>query len=321
LRVLLAASQVSILIEDEMGTTPISLGFIGLGNMGNPMCKRLLAGGFDLTIWNRTAAKMEPLIAAGAKVAVSPADLMSKADMVGLCLRDTDSVRAVAFGPDGLVNGARGTPGKLVLDFTSMDPEATAVLAEQVRAEAGIGWIDAPISGGVPAAEKGTLIIFAGGKAEEIARAKIFLEAISRRVTHMGPSGAGQSTKLCNQLIVGVNFLAIAEAFALARRSGIDVGRLTQALEGGFADSSPLQLFGMRMANHIFEPKRGGIDVMLKDLDTVQKIAQKVGAGTPLSSLAAALYRSLGTRPDGDLTEDISALIKLYEPSLSALDS
>ena len=186
-------------------------------------------------------------------------------------------------------------------------------LSEQLFAEAGIGWIDAPVSGGVPAAEQGTLIIFAGGKAEEIARAQPFLEIISRRVTHMGPSGAGQYTKVCNQLIVGVNFLAIAETFALARRTGIDVARLTQALEGGFADSAPLQLFGMRMANHIFEPKRGGIDVMLKDLDTVQKIAQKVGAGTPLSSLAAALYRSLGTRPGGDLTEDISALIKLYE--------
>lgn len=296
-----------------MTTTPIHLGFIGLGNMGNPMTRRLLAAGFDVTIWNRTAAKMEPLIAAGAKAAVNPADVMSKADMVGLCLRDTDSVKAVALGTDGLVSGARGTPGKLVLDFTSMDPDATAMLSEQVRAEAGLGWIDAPISGGVPAAEQGTLIVFAGGVAEEIARAQAFFKIISRRVTHMGPSGAGQSTKVCNQLIVGVNFLAIAETFALARRAGVDVGRLTQALEGGFADSRPLQLFGVRMASHTFQPKHGGIDVMLKDLDTVQKIAQKVGAGTPLSSLAAALYRSLGTRPDGDLTEDISALIKLYE--------
>jgi len=277
------------------------------------MARRLLAAGFNVTVWNRTAAKMEPLVAVGAKAAVNPADVMRKADMVGLCLRDTDSVRAVTLGADGLVDGARGTLGKLVLDFTSMDPVVTVALSEQVRSEAGIGWIDVPVSGGVPAAEQGTLIIFAGGKAEEIARAQPFFEIISRRVTHMGSSGAGQYTKVCNQLIVGVNFLAIAETFALARRAGIDVTKLTQAMEGGFADSSPLQLFGMRMANHTFEPKRGGIDVMLKDLDTVQKIAQKVGAGTPLSSLAAALYRSLGTRPGVDLTEDISALIKLYE--------
>jgi 3-hydroxyisobutyrate dehydrogenase len=218
-----------------MAGTPIHLGFIGLGNMGNPMTRRLLAAGSDVTVWNRTASKMKPLIALGAKAAVNPADVMRKADMVGLCLRDTDSVKAVALGRDGLVNGAQGTPGKLVVDFTSMDPDATAALSEQLFAEAGIGWIDAPVSGGVPAAEQGTLIIFAGGKAEEIARAQPFLEIISRRVTHMGPSGAGQYTKVCNQLIVGVNFLAIAETFALARRTGIDVARLTQALEGGFA--------------------------------------------------------------------------------------
>ena len=296
-----------------MKTTPIRLGFIGLGNIGTPMAKRLLAAGFSVTIWNRTSAKMESLIAIGAKKAVNPAEVMRKADIVGLCLRDTASVEAVALGADGLVSGAQGTPGKLVLDFTSMDPEATVVLSERVRSEAGLGWIDAPVSGGVPAAEQGTLVIFAGGEADDIVRAQTFFEVISRRVTHMGPSGAGQLTKVCNQLIVGVNFLTIAETFALARRAGVDVERLTGALEGGFADSLPLQLFGPRMASHNFEPKQGGIDVMLKDLDTVQKIAQKVGAGTPLSSLAAALYRSVGTRTNGDLTADISALIKLYE--------
>lgn len=294
-------------------TTPLRIGFIGLGNMGAPMAGRLIAAGFDVTLWNRTAAKMEPLIGAGARAAANPAEVMRKADMVGLCLGDTASVEAVTLGPDGLVSGASGGEGKLVLDFTSTDPEGTERLADRVRSEAGLGWVDAPVSGGVPAAEQGTLIVFAGGRAEEIARARPFFDALSQRVTHMGPSGAGQLTKVCNQLIVAVNFLAIAETIALARRAGVDVGRLTDALEGGFADSRPLQIFGPRMAGHNFEPKQGGIDMMLKDLDMVQKVARKIGAGTPVSSLAAALYRSVGTRPDGDLTADISAIIKLYE--------
>ena len=296
-----------------MKKTPVRLGFIGLGNMGAPMTRRLLAAGFEVHIWNRTAEKMEPCITAGAKTAMNPAEVMSKVDMVGLCLRDTAAVEAVTFGVEGLVKGAQGTPGKLVLDFTSMDPSATAILCERVRSEAGIGWIDAPVSGGVPAAEQGGLIIFVGGDPEEINRARPFFEAVSRRFMHMGPSGAGQLTKVCNQLIVGVNFLAIAETFAMARRAGVDVEKLTAALEGGFADSRPLQLFGPRMASHTFEPKQGGIDVMLKDLDTVQKIAQQVGAATPVSSLAAALYRSFGTQSGSDMTADISALIKLYE--------
>jgi 3-hydroxyisobutyrate dehydrogenase-like beta-hydroxyacid dehydrogenase len=129
----------------------------------------------------------------------------------------------------------------------------------------------------------------------------------------MGTSGAGQMTKMCNQLIVSVTMLTIAETVAMARRAGVDVKQLTQALQGGFADSGPLQIFGPRMINHTFEPVLGEISIMLKDLDMVQQVARSVGASTPVSALASALYRSAGTRPNVNLTEDISALIKLYE--------
>jgi 3-hydroxyisobutyrate dehydrogenase len=196
-----------------------------------------------------------------------------------------------------------------------MNPNVARRLHNRAAADTDLGWIDAPVSGGVPAAREGTLIVFAGGKEVDIQRARIYFEVVSRRVMHMGPSGAGQLTKLCNQLIAGVNFMAIAETFALARRAGIDVEKLTDAFEGGFADSRPLQIFGPRMACHCFEPKQGGIDLMLKDLDTVQQIAREVGATTPISSLAAALYRSVGTRQDGDMEADISALIKIFEES------
>jgi 3-hydroxyisobutyrate dehydrogenase len=281
--------------------------------MGEPIVRRLMQAGYEVIIWNRTRSKMDPLICDGAKKADNPADVMRNADIVGLCLKDTAAVEEVSTGMNGLIDGAQGSQGKLVIDFTSMDPYIAKKLHNSARLEASLGWIDAPVSGGVPAAEQGTLIIFAGGESNDIERARPFFETIAQRVMHMGPSGTGQLTKLCNQLIVGVSFLAIAESFALARRAGIDVNNLAAALEGGFADSRPLQLFGPRMARHSFEPKQGGIDLMLKDLDTIQKIAKEAGAATPVSSLATALYRMVGTLPDGDMAADISTLIKIYE--------
>lgn len=289
------------------------VGFIGLGNMGAPMTRCLLKAGLDVTVWNRSAAKMQPLIDAGAKAADNAASVISAADITGICLLDTASVEALTFGPAGLVEGAQGSSGKIVLDFTTIDPDATKQIAARAREQAGIAWIDAPVSGGVAGAEQGSLSIFAGGGAADIERARPFLDAVAGRVTHMGTSGAGQMTKMCNQLIVSVTMLTIAETVAMARRAGVDVKQLTQALQGGFADSGPLQIFGPRMINHTFEPVLGEISIMLKDLDMVQQVARSVGASTPVSALASALYRSAGTRPNVNLTEDISALIKLYE--------
>jgi 3-hydroxyisobutyrate dehydrogenase len=281
--------------------------------MGAPMTRRLLQAGFEVTVWNRSAAKMQPLLDAGASAAEHAAGVMQVADITGICLLDTASVEALTFGPAGLVEGAQGSSGKIVLDFTTIDPEATKRIATKAREQGAIAWIDAPVSGGVAGAEQGTLSIFTGGDAADIERAKPYLDAVAGRVTHMGPSGAGQMTKMCNQLIVSVSLLTIAETIAMARRAGVDVEKLTQALQGGFADSKPLQIFGPRMINHTFEPLLGEISIMLKDLDMVQQVARSVGASTPLSALASALYRSAGTRSDVNLAEDISALIKLYE--------
>jgi 3-hydroxyisobutyrate dehydrogenase len=296
-----------------MTTDKLKVGFIGLGNMGAPMTRRLLQAGFEVTVWNRSAAKMQPLLDAGASAAEHAAGVMQVADITGICLLDTASVEALTFGPAGLVEGAQGSSGKIVLDFTTIDPEATKRIATKAREQGAIAWIDAPVSGGVAGAEQGTLSIFTGGDAADIERAKPYLDAVAGRVTHMGPSGAGQMTKMCNQLIVSVSLLTIAETVAMARRAGVDVSKLTQALQGGFADSKPLQIFGPRMVNHTFEPLLGEISIMLKDLDMVQQVARTAGAATPVSALASALYRSAGTRPDIDLAEDISALIKLYE--------
>jgi 3-hydroxyisobutyrate dehydrogenase len=296
-----------------MTTNKLKVGFIGLGNMGTPMTRRLLQAGFEVTVWNRSATKMQPLIEAGAKAAENAAGVMRAADITGICLLDTASVEALTFSPGGLLEGAQSSSGKILLDFTTIDPEATKNIAAKAREEGAIAWIDAPVSGGVAGAEQGTLSIFTGGEAADIERAKPYLDAVAGRITQMGPSGAGQMTKMCNQLIVSVSLLTIAETIAMARRAGVDVEKLTQALQGGFADSKPLQIFGPRMINHTFEPLLGEISIMLKDLDMVQQVARSVGASTPLSALASALYRSAGTRSDVNLAEDISALIKLYE--------
>lgn len=295
-----------------MTTPSLVLGYIGLGNMGAPMAWRLVDAGFEVHVWNRTPDKMEPLVTAGARAAESAAAVAEAADVIGICLFDTASVEAQALGLGGLVE-AKNSPGTVVLDFTTIDPQVTRRIAARVSDEAGIEWIDAPVSGGVPGAEQGILSIFAGAEATALERAKPFLDCVADRVTHMGPSGAGQLTKACNQLLTGVTVMSIAEMIALARRAGVQTDRLIEALTGGSADSRLLQQFGPGMIAREFEPTRSGINTVQKDLATVQEIARSVGAATPISALADALYRSIDLRGDIDGTEDVSALIKLYE--------
>ena len=276
------------------------------------MARRLLDAGFELHIWNRSPEKMQPLVALGAKAAESAAMVADAADVIGLCLFDTASVEAQVLGAGGLVE-APNSKGKVVLDFTTISPEATRHIAAQAFDKAGIEWIDAPVSGGVPGAEQGILSVFAGGDVVTLERAKPFLDCVAGRVTHVGPVGSGQLTKACNQLLTGVTVLSIAEMIAMARRAGVQVDKLIEALTGGSADSKLLQQFGPGMIAHEFEPVRSGINTVQKDLATVQDIARSVGAATPISALADALYRSIDARSDIDATEDVSALVKLYE--------
>jgi 3-hydroxyisobutyrate dehydrogenase len=290
-----------------------AIGFIGLGNMGTPMVRRLLAAGHRVTVWNRSADKIAPLVAAGAVAAASPLAVAQGTDLVGLCLTDHRAVEAVVAGPQGLAAIGAAGAGKVFVDFSTIGPEVTVRLATELRERTGAAWVDAPVSGGVPGAEKGTLIVFAGGDAADIARAQPLFAAVAARVTEMGPSGAGQTTKVCNQMIVAVNVLTIAETFAFARRAGVAVENLAAALAGGFADSTPLQIFGPRMAAHRFEPRQSGIELMGKDLGLSQVLAGKLGAATPVSALCAALYQTIRQRPDIDYAADVSELVRVYE--------
>ncbi|MDN4545431.1 NAD(P)-dependent oxidoreductase [Pseudomonas sp. C32] len=285
-----------------------SLGFAGIGLMGLPMCQRLLAAGYPLTVWNRNPAKCEPLVEAGARQVATAAELCQHADVVMLCLADTAVVREVVFGPTGVAEGAKS--GQLLVDFSSLEPSATREMANELMNASGMGWLDTPVSGGVVGAEAGTLAIMVGGEARDLERVRSVLLSLGQRVTHMGGVGAGQVTKACNQMIVACNALVIAEVVALAESSGVDASLIAEALAGGFADSKPLQILAPQMAGSRFEPVKWHVRTLLKDLDTAVKFSREQGSATPITGLAAQLMRLHGSQ--GFLEKDPSTLVQMY---------
>ena len=288
-----------------------SLAFAGLGLMGVPMSRRLLAAGFPLTVWNRSAGKRELLAAEGAQAVAMPAQLCADAEVVMLCLADTAAVREVVFGAGGIIEGARA--GQVLVDFSSLEPAATREMAAELEARTGMRWVDAPVSGGTPGAEAGTLAIMAGGRVEDIERVRPILAHLGQRLTRMGDVGAGQVTKVCNQMIVACNALVIAEVVALAEKSGVDASLIAPALAGGFADSKPLQILAPQMAQSQFEPVKWHVRTLLKDLDTAVKLSREEGSATPMSGLAAQLMRLHGSQ--GNLERDPATLVEQYRLS------
>ncbi|PTR26147.1 NAD(P)-dependent oxidoreductase [Pseudomonas sp. GV085] len=291
-----------------------ALGFAGIGLMGLPMCRRLLAAGYPLAVWNRNPDKCKPLVEAGARQVASPAELCQHADVVMLCLADTSVVREVVFGPAGIIEGAK--KGQLLVDFSSLEPNATREMAAELAGKTGMGWLDTPVSGGVVGAEAGSLAIMVGGESEDLDRVRPVLLNLGQRVTHMGGVGAGQVTKACNQMIVACNALVIAEVVALAERSGVDASLIAEALAGGFADSKPLQILAPQMAENRFEPIKWHVRTLLKDLDTAVKFSREQGSATPISGLAAQLMRLHGSQ--GSLEKDPSTLVQMYREPGSA---
>ena len=285
-------------------------GFVGLGDIGLPMARRLLAVAGGLVAWNRSSDKLAALASEGATAAHSPADLASRCDVIGLCLTSHDAVEAVAFGPEGLLS-AQECANRVIVDFSTGSPGKAIAFARRAAA-VGARWVDAPISGGVPGAQAGTLTVFAGGEPADVAAARPLTDCLAARVSHMGPSGAGQTTKLCNQMMVACGMMVMAETIAAARRAGVDVALLPQALKGGFADSAPFQIFGPRMADHVFEPRLGAIGLMAKDLRLARDMAS--GAAMPVSAACMALYEQAEGAPSCGSDADIAALVGLFEP-------
>jgi 3-hydroxyisobutyrate dehydrogenase len=283
------------------------LGFIGIGLMGKPMTLRLLEAGYAVTVWNRSAAKLAPVLARGARAAGSPAEVARAADLVMMCVTDQEAAGEVLFGPDGVTHG--GAPRKLLVDFSSIAPASAREFAARLERECGMRLVDAPVSGGTVGAEQGTLAIMAGGRAEDIERARPVVMQLAQRFTRMGDAGAGQVTKLCNQVIVGCLFPVIAEAVRLAEAAGVDATALPQALKGGFADSLPLQVFGARMAARHFSPPLGAVSIMLKDLENAAAVAKRSSVPLPMAHTAAELYRLLVAQ--GRASDEPSVLVDL----------
>lgn len=287
----------------------MKLGFCGLGLMGMPMVRRLLDAGHDVTVWNRTTSRAEQARQWGAQVAETPAALADQCAHVVMCLFDAAAVEAVVFGEQGLVQGKAMTH---LLDHASLPVDDTRDFARRLREQTGAAWIDAPVSGGVAGAENGTLAIMAGGSEADLMVFDEALKAYSQRVTLMGTVGSGQVTKLCNQTIVTATITAIAEALALASDNGVDATRLHEALAGGWADSTLLQIFVPRMTSD--EPVLSAtVGTMLKDLNTIAALATTNDTAMPVSAATQQLFRHAKTR--GLDQEDVSRIIKVYQTS------
>jgi 3-hydroxyisobutyrate dehydrogenase len=289
----------------------MNLAFIGLGDLGMPMARRLLSVGAQVTAWNRSAEKLQALAAEGATTAASPAELMARTDIVGLCLNSHQAVEEVAWGPRGLFSST-APRARFIADFSTGSPEAAVSFARRA-AERQVTWVDTPFSGGAAAAAAGKLIVFAGGDVDAIAALQPLLSPLAVRVSRMGSVGMGQVMKLCNNAISGCVLLLIAETIALARKADIDVMHFAEALKGGVADSPHLQIFGPRMAEHRFEPRLGAIALIERDVNLASELAAARGAHTPILSLVRELYAGAREKPSIDVTADVSRLIGLFE--------
>jgi 3-hydroxyisobutyrate dehydrogenase len=283
-----------------------TLGFIGIGLMGRPMVLRLLGAGYNVNVWNRSPDKLVQVADAGAKVCASIAELVKASQVILLCLTDTVAVESVIY--KGIVEN--GLVNQLLIDLSSIHPDNTRQLASVLKDKCGMSWVDAPVSGGIVGAEQGSLTIMAGGSSENVSIARTILAPLYQQFTHMGELGCGQVTKICNQMIVSCNVIVIAEMIALAKKAGVAVEKIPQALHGGFADSKPLQILGPEMALADFEPLKWRVSTLLKDLNMALELSIKQGNAIPMSALAAQLMRLHGSH--GYLEHDPSTLIKLF---------
>lgn len=290
-----------------MQELPNRTALLGIGIMGHAIAERLLEEGHRLSVWNRTASKLHTLEEKGARVAATPAEAVREATIIILCLTDAPATESVVFGEHGLAHAVDS--GAAVLDVGTIGVEATRQIADRVSQATGADWIDGPVSGGPGAARSGSLVMFCGGSTRALERVQPVVKSLTRSCTHMGASGAGQATKLCNQLIVSTTILAIAEAIALAEAVGINAEQLPHALAGGFADSLPLQIFGPRMATRQLSPRISEVATMRKDVKMLRAMSADLPVHLRLAKAVEELYDFAVAR--GLEHEDLSALPSL----------
>ena len=289
-----------------MTNTPLKLGFIGLGIMGAPMCGHLIAAGHQLFV--NTVGKVPAAIAeTSATQCTSAANVAERADIIFVMVPDTPDVEKVLFGENGVASGL--SAGKTVVDCSSIDPIATKDFAARI-AKLGCGYVDAPVSGGEVGAKAASLTIMCGGEEKTFESVRPLLEKMGRNVTLVGEVGAGQITKVANQIIVALNIAAVGEALVFASKAGADPAKVRQALMGGFASSRILEVHGERMIHRTFAP---GFRIKLhqKDLGLALQGARELGLALPQTAGAAQLMQACAANGDADL--DHSALVKALE--------
>jgi 3-hydroxyisobutyrate dehydrogenase len=287
------------------------IGYIGLGLMGTAMTERLLERGWPVTAWNLEPERIAPVVDRGATAAPTPAAVAAASDIVILCVLHTEAVHSVVFGPDGVAAGAG--PGKVLVDHSTIDPVRTRSMAADLHAASGMGWIDAPVSGGPVASRAGTLTVMAGGAAEDVSFIRPVMDDLAANFTLMGPVGAGQTAKIINQAIVGTGYVVMAEALRLAEEAGIAADRLPQCLRGGHADSSLLQLMYPQMQQRAFDPPRSYARQLLKDLKAVEAFARGLGLHLPMVELATSRYTEY-VDTHGKGMSDTASIVDLYGP-------
>jgi len=284
-----------------------SLGFVGLGAMGAPMARNLLAAGYPVTVHARRHVLVRPLAEGGARAGESPADVAAHSTIVHVMVTDTAAVEEVVLGPRGIIQGAQRDT--IVVDHSTISPSGSKRIAERLRAH-GIEMMDAPVSGGIDGAAAGTLAIMAGGSEESFARCLPVFRVLGKTIVHIGPNGAGLVAKACNQIALIVNQLGAAEAMLLAERSGLDPMRVKEALMGGFAASKILDVQAPKMIRRDFS---GKIESRLhyKDILIALEMAHELGIELPASALASKILTALQQR--GGARHDSAAVFTIID--------
>lgn len=284
----------------------MKVGFVGLGIMGRPMAARLIAGGHELHLMSRSGVPQE-LLGQGGKGHATPREVAEAAEVTITMVPDTPDVERVLFGENGVAAGL--TPGKLVVDMSSISPLATKDFAARIKA-LGCGYLDAPVSGGEVGAKNGTLTIMVGGSEADFERAKPLFECMGQNITLVGGNGDGQTTKVANQIIVALNIEAVAEALVFAAKAGADPAKVRQALMGGFASSRVLEVHGERMIKRTFNPGFR-IELHQKDLSLAIQGARALGVSLPNTATALELFNACAAQ--GGAAWDHSGMVRALE--------
>ena len=283
------------------------VGCIGAGVLGSAIMRRLIACGFVPVLWNRDRTKLAGLLKAGATEASNPAELARACTFVITCVSDGAALENIVFGNDGVA--AEGDAAKVLVDMSTCAAAHTREMAARIAAQCGMAWLDASISGGAPAALEGKMAIMVGGQPDVFERARPLWDALAGRATLMGPNGAGQATKMINQVLVSTGLAVLAEACAFAERAGIDAAKIPAALAGGRADSRQLQEMFPKMVASEFSIT-GRAALMVKDLELIHDLARDVGAPMPVTAGVTESFRKMVADGWGD--RDNTEMVNFY---------